>query len=262
MHHVPPLYHSGVRYQEEPLNQVKLGDTPVERIEDFSSIPAVLERGHGDCFPEGTLLLGCRELSDSVEHRLAPIEEFVPGDLIWGLAGWTLVEGVAFKGTLPLDSIRLNNGETLLLTPGHKVYVIAPDGTESRVEVKDLAQGMVLPQPHATVIPGWLRRLPPIDPGGLRVMSISREAAQAPCWDIQTADHRVYLPEHDVTVSNCDDLAPWRCAELREAGEPAKIRVQWKRDARTGQKLFHILVRRADGSIEDPSLKLGMRSGS
>lgn len=104
-HHVPPLYRSGVRYQEEPLNQAKLGSGPVQRIEDFSSIPAVLERGHGDC----------------------------------------------------------------------------------------------------------------------------------------------------------DDLAPWRCAELREAGEPAKIRVQWKKHPITGQKLFHIVVRRADGSIEDPSLKLGMR---
>ena len=27
-----------------------------------------------------------------------------------------------------------------------------------------------------------------------------------PCVDIQTKDHYVYLPEHDITVSNCDDL--------------------------------------------------------
>lgn len=58
---------------------------------------------------------------------------------------------------------------------------------------------------------------------------------------------------------DCDDLSPWRCAELREHGEPAKIRIQWKRHPQTGQKLFHIVVRRADGSIEDPSLLLGMR---
>lgn len=49
---------------------------------------------------------------------------------------------------------------------------------------------------------------------------------------------------------DCDNLAPWRVAELREAGEPAKIRVQWKRHPGTGQKLYHIVVRRADGSVE------------
>lgn len=57
---------------------------------------------------------------------------------------------------------------------------------------------------------------------------------------------------------DCDDLAPWRVAELREAGEAAKIRIQWKRSA-NGQKMYHIVVRRADGSIEDPSARLGMR---
>jgi len=56
---------------------------------------------------------------------------------------------------------------------------------------------------------------------------------------------------------DCDDLAPWRVAELRELGERAKLRVQWKRQ-RNGQKLYHIVVRRQDGSIEDPSAMLGM----
>jgi hypothetical protein len=58
---------------------------------------------------------------------------------------------------------------------------------------------------------------------------------------------------------DCDDLAPWRCAELREAGEKACIRIQWRRQA-SGSKLFHILVRRENGVIEDPSLILGMNS--
>jgi hypothetical protein len=40
----------------------------------------------------------------------------------------------------------------------------------------------------------------------LRVRSVEREVAEMPCWDIQTDDHRVYLAEHDVTVSQCDDL--------------------------------------------------------
>lgn len=57
---------------------------------------------------------------------------------------------------------------------------------------------------------------------------------------------------------DCDDLAPWRCAELQEAGENAKIRIQWKRLPVKG-KLFHIVVRRENGQIEDPSRRLGMK---
>ena len=71
---------------------------------------------------------------------------------------------------------------------------------------------------------------------------------------------------------DCDDLAPWRCAELRKLGFKAKIRVQWKKFP--NGKLFHIVVRRfgavpdwnprfmvrdKDGTvIEDPSRALGM----
>lgn len=40
----------------------------------------------------------------------------------------------------------------------------------------------------------------------LATRSIERAVKKVPCWDIQTDDHKVYLPEHDVTVSNCDDL--------------------------------------------------------
>ena len=59
---------------------------------------------------------------------------------------------------------------------------------------------------------------------------------------------------------DCDDLAPWRVAELRvRHKEKARIRVQWKRIGPNKEKLFHIVVRRADGTIEDPCRILGMR---
>jgi hypothetical protein len=61
---------------------------------------------------------------------------------------------------------------------------------------------------------------------------------------------------------DCDDLAPWRCAELIHGGEPAKIRIQWRArrnlDGSSGRKYFHIVVRRSNGVIEDPSAELGM----
>lgn len=105
-HKVPPLYLSGVRYAEEPVNILKLGSSPSERVEEFACIPAVIERGWGDC----------------------------------------------------------------------------------------------------------------------------------------------------------DDLAPWRCAELRfHERERAKIKIDWRTHPVTRQKVYHVLVRRGDGSVEDPSAKLGMR---
>ena len=57
---------------------------------------------------------------------------------------------------------------------------------------------------------------------------------------------------------DCDDLCGARIAELRQRGENAQIRIKWRR-LPTGQKLYHVQVRRADGTIEDPSRILGMR---
>jgi hypothetical protein len=57
---------------------------------------------------------------------------------------------------------------------------------------------------------------------------------------------------------DCDDLAPWRVAELRVLHhEPATLRVSWKKLPRA--RLFHITVRRANGQVEDPSRLLGMK---
>ena len=92
----------------------------------------------------------------------------------------------------------------------------------------------------------------------LRVRSIEHDVAEVPCWDIQTGDHYVYLPEHDITVSNCEDLACYRIAELRvRHGENALPYVTAKKIGTF--TLFHIQVEREDGSIEDPSRILGMR---
>jgi len=60
---------------------------------------------------------------------------------------------------------------------------------------------------------------------------------------------------------DCFHLAAWRVAELREDGEErASIRVQRKRMTLGGRsaKVYHVLVRRGDGEIEDPSRLLGM----
>lgn len=65
-------------------------------------------------------------------------------------------------------------------------------------------------------------------------------------------------------VGNCKDLSCWRAAELRAAGERgADIAVKkvfaGRRVGDDVITLWHVVVRRADGSIEDPSRILGMR---
>src|SRR5262245_54466558 len=52
---------------------------------------------------------------------------------------------------------------------------------------------------------------------------------------------------------DCAHLAAWRCAELREMGDQATVRVTWRK-----RRFFHVQVRRGNGSIEDPSERLGM----
>lgn len=54
---------------------------------------------------------------------------------------------------------------------------------------------------------------------------------------------------------DCDDLAPWQAASLRHTGEdPGAI----AEVHRSGPTTWHAVVRRSDGSIDDPSRAAGM----
>ncbi len=57
---------------------------------------------------------------------------------------------------------------------------------------------------------------------------------------------------YDRGAGDCDDLAPLRAAELRLQGERANAY------ARRSAAGWHVVVRRGDGTIEDPSAILGM----
>jgi hypothetical protein len=57
----------------------------------------------------------------------------------------------------------------------------------------------------------------------LAVKAIERAVRTTECWDITTNDHYVYLPEHDVTVSNCDDQIVLLGSALMSVGIPARI---------------------------------------
>lgn len=56
--------------------------------------------------------------------------------------------------------------------------------------------------------------------------------------------------------ADCKSLACYRAAELRLQGVKAFAQFRW-RDRDRGS-LYHIIVQHPDGTIEDPSAKLGM----
>lgn len=55
---------------------------------------------------------------------------------------------------------------------------------------------------------------------------------------------------------DCKSLTGARVAELRVSGEDPQAKAHFKQVSR---RLWHVLVQRGNGSLEDPSLKLGMR---
>lgn len=59
-------------------------------------------------------------------------------------------------------------------------------------------------------------------------------------------------------AGDCDDLAPWHAASLRHTGIDPGAEAIVKR---SGPKSWHAVVRRSDGSIDDPSKWLGMAPG-
>lgn len=58
---------------------------------------------------------------------------------------------------------------------------------------------------------------------------------------------------------DCEDLAAWRVAELRNRGVKAKPYLKWYSHPDQGITLYHVLVKLPNGTIEDPSKMLGMK---
>ena len=101
-----------------------------------------------------------------------------------------------------------------------------------------------------------LRRYPNIPKLYTSGVRYARDVCRAP--NVPGACER-FLSPLDVLregkLGDCDDLAPWRAAERILAGD-TKARAISIRAPGVG---YHAIVRRGDGSIEDPSKRLGMK---
>lgn len=94
-------------------------------------------------------------------------------------------------------------------------------------------------------------RIPPLYKAGVRYQREGRTIAGRPkeVWRLipQVLRHG---------AGDCEDLASWRVAELREAGVNARPYL-----TRHGN-MFHVRVKHPDGRIEDPSKRLGMKGNA
>lgn len=109
----------------------------------------------------------------------------------------------------------------------------------SKLAIEAFAMGSV---PLAGI---W--RLPPLYRSGIRFQKEPEHGS---------GNEDFALP--NVTFSrkwgDCDDLVIYRLWELRVQGEAATCRAIWQDNA------VHVLVRRKDGQLEDPSILLGARA--
>lgn len=59
----------------------------------------------------------------------------------------------------------------------------------------------------------------------LAVKEVVKDEVELPCWDIETEDHFVWLPEADWTTSQCDDSVIALGSMLMAVGHPVRMRV-------------------------------------
>lgn len=91
--------------------------------------------------------------------------------------------------------------------------------------------------------------IPPLYASGVRYRP---EPPDREDWD--TAD-----VVHGRGWGDCEDLAAWRAAELQLDGEDARADCYVSRRRPDGRRIWHAVVVRENGELEDPSLELGMR---
>jgi hypothetical protein len=89
------------------------------------------------------------------------------------------------------------------------------------------------------------RKVPPLYQSGVYFQP------EAPGFESFRDAANVYRVGH----GDCAHLSAWRVGELIAKGEPANLAVKWLR----GRRRFHVVVRRGDGRIEDPSAILQRR---
>lgn len=208
-----------------------------EKGESLQSPWRTLQHRTGDCLPAETRLVRKIDERRAEEVSLCDVR---PGDLIWGRSRWSVVEGVVEKGKMPVDRLHMD-AHSFDATSGHKVYlepdlvrgtvqeIVARNEHPERIRVKAVEAGARLLSPLHRPKIGFkpeqeiLWSDSTLLPDATVVRAIDRSIRETFCFDIQTDDHYVYLPEADVTVSNCDDSTILLCTMADAVGLPNRM---------------------------------------
>jgi hypothetical protein len=197
----PPVYNSGLHYETEKGTEI-WPDIPSLLMGTMGK--GVYPGPWGDCLPVASPIL--RE-----NHAVDALLNVRAGDVIVGDNNLTKVTAWALTGEKPILNIGLrkrgNLDSVLRCSPEHRVFT--PSGEEKRAE--KIRVGDVIRSPM----------------GDNYVNSIS-EGKPEMCCDVTTDTGRFYLPEADVIVHNCEDLACYRVAELRELPWHYERTAPWK----------------------------------
>lgn len=89
-------------------------------------------------------------------------------------------------------------------------------------------------------------KLPPLYKSGIRYV---REPPGREVWK-----DAIRLQQE--LIGDCEDLACRRVAELRNNGKKARPYIRYRMDQ--GRYIYHVMVQRKGGALEDPSRILGM----
>lgn len=92
----------------------------------------------------------------------------------------------------------------------------------------------------------------------LRVKETIEDALELPCFDIETSDHFVWLPEADWTTSQCDDMTILLGALLRSVGHQVRSRVVQTKDAASWNHIYLLVQvngqwKPLDASVNKPA---------
>lgn len=178
-----------VRYVKDPIGQETLS---------FPEETAFNTRA-GDCLDENTRLL--------TPAGYVAIKDATVGLTIQGRDGWTTVTKVWDKGNLETKRIVLDNSGFFIATDEHRCFL--PDGSEKTVAELVVGDALLGALPVGHPDPR------PLDPPC--ILSMTPDGVRH-VWDIETADHGIYLPDAGIVVHNCDDKTILEIAMLSSLG--------------------------------------------
>lgn len=170
----------------------------IRGLDTYANPKHTLRMRSGDCLPGETLLVTLEG-----PKRIDQVEV---GDLIVDGTDWVSVLNWWDKGTLPVKRFSFENGKSLTCTDAHKVFLASGE----EVLAASLSTGQSLLQPKGS--------------SGATIVAIEQ---LDPChvYDIETESGRIYLPESDIIVHNCDDYASLGFAALASVGIPVRYKV-------------------------------------